>query len=83
MLNSWSDDDIKNLSYTSRMEEFSHNKVIVKDAKKNEFLWFVIRVSSQCNTLFFIISINIEFSKPFILGSFYVVFSNKYTIYIY
>ncbi len=46
MLNSWSDDDIKNLSYTSRMEEFSHNKVIVKDAKKNEFLWFVIRVSS-------------------------------------
>ena len=45
-LESWSDQMIKDLSYVSRMEEFNHNKVIVKDSKKNEWLWFIIRVSS-------------------------------------
>ena len=46
-LESWSDQMIKDLSYVSRMEEFNHNKVIVKDSKKNEWLWFIIRVSGS------------------------------------
>lgn len=44
-LASWPDDEIRGLSYVSRMEEFHHNKVIVKDSAKNEWLWFIVRGS--------------------------------------
>ena len=40
----WSDDEVMNLSYISRLEEFKHNRVVVKDSRKNEWLWFIIKV---------------------------------------
>ena len=46
-LQSWSDEKVRELAYCSRSEDFGHNKVVVKDSRKNEWLWFVVKVSEN------------------------------------
>ena len=45
MFVSWTNEEVQELSNVSRNEEFRYNKVIVKDSRKNDWLWFVIKVS--------------------------------------
>ena len=44
-LANWSDAAIHALSYISRTEDFAYNRVIVEDSQRNEWLWFIAKVS--------------------------------------
>ncbi|XP_064644216.1 cyclic nucleotide-binding domain-containing protein 2-like [Lineus longissimus] len=43
LCSTWQQRDIEDLCYVSRIEEYSYNKVIVKDARKSEWLYFVCK----------------------------------------
>ena len=37
---------MRELAYCSRSEDFGHNKVVVKDSRRNEWLWFIVKVAT-------------------------------------
>ena len=40
----WSDSAIRDLCISSYTEEYSYNRLIVKDSSKGDMLWFVLEV---------------------------------------
>ena len=59
-LKSWTEGAIRSLSYVSRTENATHNRVVVGDSRKNEWMWFIVQVG-----LFIVVVVKIKSSSIF------------------